>query len=120
MKMNRAFRLFIASVFTIITCSAYAFERPFPPQAQRGVFSSGEYPTVFINGTARQLSAGGRIWNTYNLIELPAYLDAKNRVVNYTENSEGKIDRIWILTPEEINASPTQPKPNDSSIHLIQ
>lgn len=58
-------------------------------------------PEIRINGKQRLLSPGARIWNTDNLIELPASLRDGKYVVHYTENEAGEIDRVWMLTREE-------------------
>ena len=78
-----------------------AFERPFPGHAKRGKMSPAAHPMIVIEGKTRQLSPGARIWNENNLIEMPASLRGSDIVVNYTENDQGDIDRVWILTPEE-------------------
>lgn len=71
--------------------------------------SPAVYPEITIDGTARHLSAGARIWNQNNLIEMPAYLRGSDLTVNYTENAQGDIDRVWILTDEEANRPPPAP-----------
>lgn len=63
------------------------------------------YPEIVIEGKMRYLSAGARIWNEDNLIQMPASLRGSNLVVNYTENDQGEIDRVWILTTEEARDS---------------
>lgn len=49
----------------------------------------------------RHLSPGALIRNEDNLVQMPASLRGSSFVVNYTENDQGEIDRIWILTAEE-------------------
>ncbi|MDB5838220.1 MAG: hypothetical protein JWQ23_172 [Herminiimonas sp.] len=97
---------------------AYAFERLFPPIAKRGTLSTEDYPTITINGKVRQLSAGAWIRNENNTIDMPASLRGRRFVVNFTENNQGEIDRVWILSPTEANAVP----PNERQINqgLIQ
>ncbi|MFD2270751.1 hypothetical protein ACFS07_05615 [Undibacterium arcticum] len=56
MSLKRCLTGFILAAIAI---TAAAFERPFPPQAKRGSFSSAEYPTVVIDGQLRKLSMGG-------------------------------------------------------------
>jgi hypothetical protein len=97
----RAKRFVIGLLLSAITVSAFAFERPFPATAKRGTMSPAPYPTIVIDGTTRRLSAGGRIWNADNLIQMPATLRSGAYVVNYTETLQGDIDRIWILTAQE-------------------
>ena len=80
---------------------AWAFERPFPPSAKRGTMSPAPHPEIVIDGKSRRLSPGARIWNQRNLIEMPAALRGTDLVVNYTEDMQGQIDRVWILTVDE-------------------
>lgn len=101
--------LLIGLILSTTVLSAIAFERPFPATAKRGTMSPAPYPTIVIDGTTKRLSAGGRIWNADNLIQMPATLRDGEYVVNYTETLQGDIDRLWILTPQEAEKpAPTQ------------
>ncbi len=91
----------IGLILSATALSAFAFERPFPITAKRGTMSPAVYPTIVVDGATRRLSAGGRIWNANNLIQMPATLRSGDYVVNYTETLQGDIDRMWILTPQE-------------------
>ena len=97
----RVQRLLIGLILSSTALSASAFERPFPDIAKRGTMSPGEHPAIIIDGKVRHLSAGGRIWNTDNLIQMPSSFPKGSYVVNYTESFQGDIDRIWILSREE-------------------
>ncbi|HJV79784.1 hypothetical protein [Noviherbaspirillum sp.] len=90
--------LFLSAVMAL---PALAFDRPFPTNTKRGTMSPAPYPQIEIEGKARRLSPGARIWNEDNLIQMPASLRGSNFVVNYTENDQGEIDRVWILTADE-------------------
>jgi hypothetical protein len=83
------------------TLPAFALDRPFPASTKRGEMTPALHPAIVIEGKTRQLSPGARIWNEDNLIQMPASLRGTNFVVNYTENEQGEIDRVWILTPDE-------------------
>ena len=100
----------LATVVTTVTVAppALAFDRPFPTFAKRGVMKPDLFPSVVIDGRPRILTAGARIWNTDNLIQMPASLPQKSMVVNYTEDDSFYIDRIWILTTEEAAQTPKQ------------
>ena len=104
----------LATAVTTVTVAlpALAFERPFPVFAKRGVMRPDLFPSVIIDGKPRILTAGARIFNADNMIEMPASLPMKNVVVNYTEDDSAYIDRIWILTPEEAAQPPKQQKIN--------
>lgn len=89
-----------------LALSAWAAERTFPANAQRGKMTPGYFPEVSIDGGTRRLSPAARIFNQDNLIEMPAALRGSDIVVNYTLDGEGRIDRIWILTAEEAARKP--------------
>ena len=91
----------IAFLFALAALPALAFERPFPEDTLRGTMSPRAFPEIIINGQLRHLAPGARIWNQDNLIQLPASLRGSDMIVNYTENPQGEIDRVWILSAEE-------------------
>ncbi len=105
----RIHHLLISCILGLATLSAHAFERPFPANVKRGEMTPGNYPRIFINDKPRLLSPGARIWNESNTIDMPSSLRGTDIVVNYTENNDGDIDRVWILTKEE--AKRLVPKP---------
>lgn len=84
-----------------IALPAFAVDRPFPPEAKRGTMSPALHPAIVIDGKMRKLSAGARIWNPDNLVEMPSSLRGSDLPVNYTENGQGDIDRVWILNRDE-------------------
>jgi hypothetical protein len=96
---SRRFLMLVLSA--TITTSGWAFDRPFPANAKRGTMTPALYPSIVISGTTRKLSVAARIWNQDNLIQVPASLPARDFTVNYTEDTQGEIDRVWILTSEE-------------------
>jgi hypothetical protein len=98
-------RLLICFLLTTTALSASALERPFPPVAKRGTMSPAISPAIVIDGKARVLSHAARIWNQRNLITRPSSLQGSGFVVNYTEDRQGNIDRVWILTDEEASQS---------------
>lgn len=97
---RRLFSLFCLAM--LLAQPAFAFERPFPQNTQRGKMTPAAYPMIVIEGKTRQLAPGARIWNQNNLIEMPASLRGSDLVVNYTEDKQGEIDRVWLLTADEI------------------
>ncbi len=101
-------RFLTAALLTLAAASAFAMERPFPPVAKRGVMNPAPFPEIVINGQARRMSMGARIFNERNLIQMPASVRGSDLVVNYTEDFQGNIDRVWILTAHEAAQSPVQ------------
>lgn len=106
-----------ALAVSLLSASAPAMaERPFPTFAKRGMMKPDQFPAIVIDGRPRILTPGARIWNANNLIDMPASLPQKSVVVNYTEDENAYIDKVWILTPEEAAESPkaqniNQPRP---------
>lgn len=106
----RGMRMRLRPLLTVLalacaTLPAFAFDRPFPQNTKRGTMSPGNYPEIVIDGQLRRLSPGARIWNADNLIEMPAYLRGSDFTVNYTEDMQGAINRVWILNPQEASES---------------
>lgn len=103
--MNK--RHFLLALAATIALPALAQEsgrepRPFPPSAKRGKMTPGYAPPdITIDGKLRQMSPAARIFSDENLTVVPGSLSEKNIIVNYTEDMNGNIDRVWILTPEE-------------------
>jgi hypothetical protein len=107
----RVTHFLICFSLSALALAASAFERPFPPAAKRGTMSPASYPAVVIDGKSRGLAPGARIWNADNLIEMPASLRGSDFVVNYTENEQGEIDRIWLLSAAEARQPAPTPQP---------
>ena len=96
-------RFMTVLVLLAALCSvAWAAPRNFPPNALRGVFTATVYPQVMINGQTMQLSPGAKIYNQQNMIMMHTNLVNSSVIVNYTIDGMGFVDRVWILTDEEI------------------
>jgi len=108
-RRNWILRLLCAAALGIAALPASAFERNFPDTVKRARVTPSMYPAIVIDGKVRYLAAGARIWNEDNMIELPASLRGSGLPANYTENFEGDVDRVWLLSPEE--ARRPLPKP---------
>lgn len=79
--------------------------RAFPANSKRGKMSPGYFPELLIDGKIHRMSPAGRIFNQDNLIETAGTLRGNNIPVRYTEDANGNIDRLWLLTPEEARQS---------------
>ncbi|MES2832583.1 MAG: hypothetical protein V4695_11385 [Pseudomonadota bacterium] len=112
MQLRRMLIVAVVAATSIAALQASAFERPFPPHAKRGAMKPDVFPAVVIDGKPRILTAGARILNTDNLIQMPASLSAGSYVVNYTEDDAFQIEQIWILTRDEAAQSPKQQRIN--------
>lgn len=97
--------VFLCFFSVVLAIPAFAFERPFPSHAKRGKMTPAVWPEIVIEGKTRRLAPGARIWNKHNLIEMPSSLRGRDMTVNYTEDHQGDIDRVWILSEEEAQES---------------
>jgi len=98
-------RLLLCLMLMLATLSALAAPRNFPANVQRGVMSASVYPQIMINGQAQLLAPGAKIFDDKNLIIMATSLLNNAYTVNYTIDAQGKIDRIWVLTNEELAQS---------------
>lgn len=90
-----------ALLAAVLALPLLAGARPFPPDIKRGRMTPGYYPDLTMDGKARKLSPASRIFNRDNTIEMPASLRGSGIVVYYTEDANGDIKNVWILTDEE-------------------
>lgn len=102
----RAHHFIVAAALMALISAASAFERHFPTNAKSGNAQIVDYTQLLIDGKSRILAMGARIWSTDNLTVVPNALGDSAHRVAYTENSDGTIDRIWLLTDEEAAAMP--------------
>ncbi|NKI72647.1 hypothetical protein GN109_24820 [Collimonas pratensis] len=97
----RPLRLLMIFLLATLAFSAMAVERDFPATTLRGKLTITDYPNVSMSGNVLRLSPGSRIWNTQQLTQIPSSLGSNTYLVNYTLNTQGDIDRVWILTSDE-------------------
>ncbi len=99
---KRHFLLALAAAITLPALPALATEpRPFPPNAKRGKITFGYAPDVRVDGKLRQLSPAARIYSDENLTVVPSAVADATFIVNYTEDMNGNLNLVWILTQEE-------------------
>lgn len=109
MPKTQLFRRFM--LLTMVAGCMLAMQanaRPFPANVKRGVLKCSAAPQIVIDDKLMQATPATRIYNDANLIVMPAYLGSASKVVNYTLNTVGQVERIWILTDAE--ASTPLPK----------
>ena len=99
--MDKRHFLLALAAFISLPALADPQPRPFPSTAKRGKMTAGYAPDIYIDGKLRQLSPAARIVGEENMTITPGSLREKDVVVNYTEDMNGFIDRVWILTREE-------------------
>ena len=92
---------FISIVLAALSLSASALERFFPDSAKRALLSVTE-TEILLNGRPVKLSVGGLIFNEHNmLVQSATLIGEKNVPVNFTQNFQGEVNRVWILTDTE-------------------
>jgi hypothetical protein len=80
--------------------TALAQLRSIPPEAKRGTLSRLEAMAVTIDGQRVELAAGAQVRDPRNLIVLPMSLPS-NVLVKYLLTADGKLQRAWMLSPQE-------------------
>jgi hypothetical protein len=102
-------RLFV--VLVIFSASALAQVRTIPADAKRGEMSYLPDMAVQVDGQKLALAPGIQIRDPLNMIVVPAALPEKT-VVMYRLDDFGMVRQVWILTPEEAEATaPPNPFP---------
>jgi hypothetical protein len=100
-------RLLICVLLSLSALTASANPRPFPPEARRGTMSAGaDYTQIVIDGQVQRLAPGAKIKSQQNTIIMASSLMNNVYIVNYTIDNLGMIDKVWILTNEEIALTP--------------
>jgi len=74
--------------------------RTIPADAKPGVMSPVHGMTVEIDGKRIDLAAGAQIRDGRNMIVVPNALPP-NMIVRYLLDPDGKVRRVWILSPQE-------------------
>jgi hypothetical protein len=96
-------RFLICLLLAACSLSALASPRSFPPNAKIGTMSAGaDYTQIVLDAQVQRLSPGAQIKNKQNTIIMPTSLMNKTYIVNYTFDRQGMVDKVWILTDEEI------------------
>ena len=75
--------------------------RTFPADALRGRIEFTKPPAVEIEEDAARLSPGVRIRDMRNMLVLPGALSGRKGVVNYTVDTYGLVNAVWLLSDEE-------------------
>jgi hypothetical protein len=85
-----------------------AYGRTLPQASLRGKLMLTNPPDVALNGEADKLAPGFRIRGANNLLVMVGAAIGNEYVVNYTRDSYGLIQDVWILREDE--AAQTWPK----------
>ncbi|HEX5686350.1 MAG TPA: hypothetical protein VFY73_20165 [Ideonella sp.] len=98
--------LAVACASAALPVQSQALMRRFPRNALRGEIAFGAFPEILLNGRAASLAPGARVKDLGNAIPMPGALAGNKYVVNFTVNSMGLVQDVWILRPDEIRMQP--------------
>ena len=106
-----------AALALLIPAGAFAqsMQRPFPPNALRGVIVVGEPPEIGLNGRPMRLAPGARIRGPDNMLALSASLAGAKLAVHYTIDIDGNVRDVWILTADELARRPWPTTPEEAA-----
>jgi hypothetical protein len=90
-----------ATVFPADPAAAQYLPRQFPPAALRGTLQVTAPPEVLLNGKSARLAPGARIKGVNNLMVMSGALMGSTVLVNYMRDTQGLIQEVWILNPQE-------------------
>jgi hypothetical protein len=71
-----------------------------PQDARYGELKVFAYPRAQIGKDTLHLAPGAKIFNTQNLIIMPAAMPAPAQVL-YKLDFQGQVAQLWLLTPQE-------------------
>lgn len=112
MQLFRRFMVLGVVAAGLLAMQLDAQARPFPGHVRRGILKCSAAPQIVINDKLMVTTPSTRIYNDANLIVQPAYLGSVSKVINYTLNNMGQVDKIWILS--DVEADTPIPKKEDA------
>ena len=102
--MRRMRKVLVLGVLWALAGTAAAQLRTIPKEAELGEIRHLESMVVEIDGMPRKLSPGAQIRDPDNRIVLPGALAEKSQA-RYLVDGTGKVFRVWILSPREVESS---------------
>ena len=100
-KMRNVFAACAIVISSLVAAPSAAFDRMFPPNANRGELKAHQYPIYKIGNRSYRMSPGGRIFSQQNLIIMPVSLLQQTAQIMYSIDINGQLSAIWLLTPAE-------------------
>ena len=98
--MIRSLLIGMAIAGAAATALAQLPTRTIPVNAKRATLIPVQGMAVELDGRRVELAAGAQVRDARNLIVLPTALP-KSALVKYQLGADGKLQRAWILTPQE-------------------
>jgi hypothetical protein len=90
----------IVACLLFAAIAAQAQLRTIPADAKRATMSHVEGMTVELDGKKALLAAGAQIRDGRNMIVVPTMVP-KGILVKYQLDTQGRVGRVWILSPQE-------------------
>ena len=92
--------LLLSLALAAVATTAQAQFRSIPADAKRATMVPVQGMAVELDGKRVDLAAGAQVRDARNFIVLPAALP-KSALVKYQLGADGKLQRAWILSPQE-------------------
>lgn len=95
-----------ASLGTALPARSQALMRRYSRNTLRGEIAFGAFPEILLNRQPARLAPGARVHDQLNAMPMPGTLANQKFIVNFTLNSMGMVQEVWILRPDEIQVQP--------------
>jgi hypothetical protein len=92
----------LAAVLSLPGLAAAQVQRAFPADSLRGDIAFIDAPDVALNRQPARLSPAARIRDGNNFLVVTNAVAGQRYIVNYTLDTYGLINHVWVLRPEEI------------------
>lgn len=107
-------RCVFALLLTLAAALPAQAQRVFQANALRGELVVTQPPDALLNGKPARLSAGARIRNPSNMIQLSGSLLGQKLAVHYTLDPAGELRDVWILSEAELAKKPWPATPEQA------
>ena len=97
-----AIAAFAASLLLVCGNASAQVQRAFPADSLRGDIEFVDAPDIKLNGQPARLSPGVRIRDMNNLLVVTNAVAGTRVAVNYTLDTLGLVNGVWILRKDEI------------------
>jgi len=89
--------LLIAVIAVLVACES---NKALPDGTMLGVMTTGQVPTVQIDGKDYRLAPGARIVGTNNISITPNQVPPGSKV-RYRLDTSGQVSQVWLLPPDK-------------------
>ena len=100
----------LLAALSALPARAQALMRRFPRNALRGEIAFGAYPEIALNGQLARLAPSARVRDATNIQPIFGSLVGNKFIVNYTADTMGLVQDVWILRPDEIAGQQPWPR----------